>query len=109
MKIKTDFTPGPWKITKGNIGFSVADFIQVPHEYEDGRIMHVQLGQKEYGWSTKESQANARLIAAAPEMFDILTGLCFVEPGSLHNITQRSKNIIEKVTGKTIAELESEI
>ena len=65
MKIKTDFTPGPWKTEKGNIGFSIADYIRVPHEYEDGRLMHVSIGEKEYGWSTKESAANAKLIEAA--------------------------------------------
>jgi len=105
MKIKTNFTPGPWKTIKDNIGISVADYIEVPCEYEDGRVMHVRLGEKEYGWSSKESQANARLIAAAPEMFQVLIEVCF--PGSLHHTIMRAKKLIEKITGKTIEELEN--
>jgi hypothetical protein len=105
MKIKTDFTPGPWKTVKDNIGFSVADYIKVPCEHVDGQEMHVRLGEKEYGWSTKESEANARLIAAAPEMFQMLVDFYF-NPGM--DGIKKMKNIIEKVTGKTIAELEKE-
>jgi len=105
MKIKTGFTPGPWKTIKDSIGFSVADYIEAPCEYEDGRVMHVRLGEKEYAWSTKESEANARLIAAAPEMFQAFVDLYFEDP--LFTL-EKVRKLIEKVTGKTIEELEKE-
>lgn len=107
MKIETNFTPGPWETKKRNIGFSEADFIiaSKSQKYSDA-IMHVSIGEKKYGWSTKESTANARLIAKAPDMFDILYEMSFVEPNSLYHIIQRAKKLIEQVTGKSIEELE---
>lgn len=106
MKIKTNFTPGPWRHEKKMYGFSEMDAIGTNCQYDEGKTMHVTIGEKEYAWSTKESQANARLIAAAPEMFQVLIEVCF--PGSLHHTIMRAKKLIEKITGKTIAELEKE-
>ena len=103
MKIKTNFTPGPWKTEKQRMGFSTADFIRAPCKYPDGELMHVRLGEKEYGWSSRESEANARLIASSPETFNTFVKL-FIHsyvigevPGELQ---KECINLIEKVTGK---------
>lgn len=102
-KIKTPFTPGPWEHKKESIGFSTCDIIKINHEYKDGKTMHVRLGEKEYGWSTKESEANARLIASSPEMFHTFLYL-FIHsyvigevPGELQ---KRCIAIIEEITQK---------
>ena len=101
MKIKTDFTPGPWKYEQSLIGLLTCDFVVMN---DDMYGLHIQQGEKGYGHVTKESGANARLIAAAPEMFQALVDLYFQSDLG----RERIKNIIEKVTGKTIKELESE-
>lgn len=100
-KIKTPFTTGPWKHVKDKIGFSTADFITC-----NGRqsgLTHIMIGQDKYGFSTKESEANARLIALSPEMFHVFLNV-FIHayiigqvPGELQ---KKCISIIEEITQK---------
>lgn len=125
MKIKTDFTPPPWENIKRNLGFSTADFIQAcKSSGASDHLMHVSIGEKKYGYSTDESEANARLIVAAPEMFRLIVDSYFNNSGILdeniiidqcgnsilhrHPLTRRAriKKLIEKIIGKSIEELE---
>ena len=64
-------TPGPWSIheTKGN-GGNISDRVEIAGP-EEGRRKH--LVASIYGFKLPEGQANARLIAAAPEMFEACT------------------------------------
>jgi len=104
MKIKTDFTPGPWEHITHKIGFSTADYVLAcKSETNADSHMHVTIGEKKYGYSTKESAANARLIASAPETFNSFIEL-FIHsyiigqiPGE---IQKKCISIIEKVTQK---------
>lgn len=76
MKTKTQHTPGPWKVDSGEIygpstllnGEKYADMIaRIPVECRDGEII------------TREDEANARLIAAAPELLETLEQCVTVE------------------------------
>jgi hypothetical protein len=63
----SEFTPGPWR--KGDVGE-----IMLNNKYreiisDDGKIGLV------YGIIDQDNKANANLIAAAPELYEALTGL----------------------------------
>ena len=66
-------TPGPWSIheTKGN-GGNISDRVEIAGP-EEGRRKH--LVASIYGFKLPEGQATARLIAAAPELFEALENL----------------------------------
>lgn len=92
-------SPGPWEATKGHIGSKIADFVRTDKKFYDG--MHIHNGEKVFGISTPESEANARLIAAAPEMLETLIKLYKGDDmfkGTL-------QNLIEKATGLPIEEI----
>lgn len=63
-------TPGPWSIheTKGN-GGNISDRVEIAGP-EEGRKR--SLIASIYGFKLPEGQANARLIAAAPELYEAL-------------------------------------
>lgn len=65
----TKYTPGPWQIKKGHIGDKVTFFVS-PNGVYDG--IHIHWGEKRYGIPTQESEANAKLIAAAPDLLEAL-------------------------------------
>ena len=67
-KKKFKHTPGPWTYSKGHIGDKIADFVSCNRESYDG--MHIHNGEKKFGVSSETSEANARLIAAAPDMLE---------------------------------------
>ncbi len=68
-------TPGPWVPSKFGTqvltgdGWSTICVLEGAAQWEDGRGSYAQ----QYGWENQE--ANARLIAAAPEMFRLLAGV----------------------------------
>lgn len=69
-------TPGPWKFY-----FNEYDpkLVQVWSEYDGLRTRHVAfVGNRDSIASSPEVQANARLIAAAPEMLEALKDLVAV-------------------------------
>lgn len=59
MSEKTKSTPGPWHAFLGSYGVSSADGMTVA-------LVHVVARSEE------ENEANARLIAASPEMYEML-------------------------------------
>ena len=77
---ETKFTPGPWRISAGNIGNAIeAQSGKNVHEFDDGfRILATFQPCEPTGKYLEEQEnakANANLIAAAPEMYAVLAWL----------------------------------
>lgn len=96
-----NFTPGPWTATinlehDGEWSYLIA--------HDGGRIA----GNIKIDIASETSKANARLIAAAPEMLDALkTALEFVDSGGLgEGINAHAKATLEQFLSKAIAKAE---
>ena len=99
--MKLEHTPGPWKVDNAHISGCI-----------NAGGKHVALANfnnsvaPETRVSENEHNANARLIAAAPEMLDALISIV-----KLHTLPDKTKEIdiaieaIEKATGKPIDEV----
>ena len=81
--MKTQWTPGPWAIEpvthliekfrkEGMPTFYTASIIPTPDAAFRGYVCHVQDAEHINGIAGPECEANARLIAAAPEMAELL-------------------------------------
>lgn len=66
--MKTEHSPGPWKITRDKISPCAIE----SDKYPDTAIAKVYLTDPESRKRTAEFQANARLIARAPELLEAL-------------------------------------
>ena len=91
---KTKFTPGPW--TSGIRGVLGALRFSVAPENDFGKIVSIC---GDYGAEDKEeSIANARLIAAAPDMYEALEAaiLEYGKPGGPWNVPSSPGSWIEK-------------
>ena len=64
MSSEAKFTPGPWRIRSGRSGVKS----DISCEDRPDTLATTAF----HGWTTNELEANARLIAAAPEMFEAL-------------------------------------
>lgn len=71
--METKHTPGPWKIHKA--GHEENAPIEIIRPNEDGKSY--RLIAKMYGFALEEGKANARLITAAPEMYEALQKCLF--------------------------------
>ncbi len=106
MSGKTKHTPGPWVLR--TIDQSLATV-----ETQDGRYIIGHAGQlREDDWKTGhiERRSNARLIAAAPELLDVVKGFrrkletyVNVYPGDkeLRRLLSNCDAAIAKATGET--------
>lgn len=104
MNVKLKHTPAPWTHSKGHIGGKIADFVSCNRESYDG--IHIHNGEKIYGESSEKSEANARLIAAAPEMLECLIKLYGNLRSFGSNISkENSVEVIEKATGHKMEDL----
>ncbi|MDO5116205.1 MAG: hypothetical protein Q4D58_08930 [Synergistaceae bacterium] len=74
-KMKTEYTPGPWvvHIVEGK-SKNCSPSVEITRLLENGRVR--DLIAKMYGFGLPEGKANASLIAAAPEMADVLIKHC---------------------------------
>lgn len=86
------YTPGPWRLDpKGFIypdkwsNYTVFALAKVSHDEEEGY----------------DRIANGRLLAAAPEMYELLEDFEVIFPSALHNghhdLVARLKNILKKI------------
>jgi len=108
---KLKHTPGPWKFSQGFIGSRHCMFVSCdPYKY-DG--MHIHNGEK-MGEKTDESEANARLIASAPEILEsLILEYKFIKewasaalPEKIFDDLMITKlKVIEKATGMSIDEV----
>lgn len=64
--METKFTPGPWRVGEMRNKYDIV--------IRDSNNSPVALGVVA-GYLLREAEANARLIAAAPELLDVLTRL----------------------------------
>ena len=65
------YTPGPWRVNESKIGSGAnsSDLTEIVGPQRNGAQ---RLIAKMYGCAHPEGQANARLIAAAPELYEAL-------------------------------------
>ncbi|MDH0368005.1 hypothetical protein [Brucella anthropi] len=69
--IETMFTPGPWKTSNGTDIFPVAD-TEGWFYIADCDPSNVPLSREDDGMIYAQAKANARLIAAAPDLYEAL-------------------------------------
>ena len=91
-------TQGPWKLTKG----TAFEYDHLIHDEDKNAV--VCFGP--YGCRTKaETKANARLIAAAPDLLEALQGLAAGDFGAggwtdaMEAFAQKARAAITKATG----------
>lgn len=95
--MSTKHTPGPWEaIQKG--GINAPWNVNVPHLSDTDSMKYVAGA---FGRTGKEQEANARLIAAAPEL---LAFAQMVAGGGydMADIMTEARALIAKATGETI-------
>ena len=99
MASDTKFTPGPWFINRSEMGI---------HKYVEARIGGGMIQEVACCGPTElheQSDANARLIAAAPELYEALVGLLaraeieLVDPEDVHEVVL-AKATISKARGE---------
>ena len=88
-------TPGPWRVSEKR-----GDLIDIRHENNEPGAMSLNLAQvvARQSW-LKEAEANARLIAAAPELLEALQDL--QARACIYVNTSKAKAFIAKATGET--------
>ena len=91
-------TPGPWKASQGlpSIGWHVG----MPGRW---RLIVVGRDERDEGMSDEELRANARLIAAAPELLEALRHLVarVIENGGTGDLIDSALAAIAKAEGIT--------
>lgn len=69
-------TPGPWEVVKHK--YDERNSLQIRAEWHDDNILLASVGTFEVN---DMEQANARLIAAAPDMYELLNSILGNSPG----------------------------
>lgn len=102
--IKTKHTPGPWKVFDSK--YSINPGINA---HPDLTIITFGCKNEIYGImgrTHKEANANAQLIAAAPELLEALEGLMYIgermeeESGETDPFIEKCRKIIAKAQGE---------
>ncbi len=84
-------TPAPWHVGIGNGEGSIfSDSGRT--RLEDGGTTLYPICSYNRGWNADEDAANARLIAAAPELLEALIALLNVESAALHGARTSAAN-----------------
>ena len=105
------FTPGPWHVFAS--GFAAKNYNSV--EINDADGLTLAWAQKFIPPYVEQAEANARLIAAAPELYEALVGLLAVPKiagcrpcggvdlsyGPFENVFAKAVAAIAKVLGET--------
>lgn len=94
-------TPGPWRVSE-----KVGDFIHIRHNNNEPGAMSLNLAHvtARSSWA-REAEANAQLIAAAPELLKVLQTLVFaIDNGTQMDVmiaTDEAEAAIAKALGET--------
>lgn len=75
--MKAKHTPGPWTLTADGAGWYIECSPERGHSVA---YIRAEIGEEDPDTSDDEKEANARLIAAAPELLDALIALLGVAP-----------------------------
>lgn len=99
--MKTSFTPGPWHEGSGNgFGSVFADTGRM--RYENGTVLY-PIATICQGWAENEDAANAKLIAAAPDLLQALQNIArsdeFNGGTFVLELQQIARDAIAKATG----------
>lgn len=99
------YTPGPWVIPSANVFRVIALRDGLPHRVivKDTAEELCWYGHQQIGWlderDSKESAANARLIAAAPEMFELLETIENDDGSVPPWLWERIQEVVKRVKG----------
>jgi hypothetical protein len=112
MGKKLKHTPGPWTYFKEK---QEIDVMNMTIFFDTVQFKENGISENLVRLNDDNSEANARLIAAAPEMLECLIEICtYLQTNKLNSILPTSGyhknmiNIIEKATGLTIEEVLNE-
>ena len=101
------FTPAPWKVTRDmgalTLDIGVTDYVP---DSDDFRGMVAWISETN-GIGSDERQANARLIAAAPSLYEALKGLLeevdahldYEDDPDMQKAAERAREAIQQATG----------
>ena len=93
-----DFTKGKWELYTHVVRVScrVLATIRVP----DSDIANIAYVPVIHGFPEQEGQANARLIAAAPEMYELLMQFAFGSCDDCMRVLDESRKLLDRIDGK---------
>jgi hypothetical protein len=107
--MKAKHTPGPWTLTADGAGWYIECSPERGHSVA---YIRAEIGEEDPDTSDDEKEANARLIAAAPELLEALIALLGVAPSKAPgaglivgaeekhaNALQAARAAIKKATG----------
>ena len=107
--MKAKHTPGPWTLTADGAGWYIECSPERGHSVA---YIRAEIGEEDPDTSDDEKEADARLIAAAPELLDALIALLGVAPSKAPgaglivgaeekhaNALQAARAAIKKATG----------
>ena len=101
--METKHTPGPWTVTADGAGWYIEC---APERGHSVAYIMAEIGEEDPDTSDDEKEANARLIAAAPDLLEALQWLVDILPDpDLDNDelqrtwTRRARAAIAKATG----------
>lgn len=94
-----EHTPGPWFVTRK--GLMIERGVEARGEPgPDGEARWVPVCTMEKDWDAQTVDANARLIAAAPEMLEVLEELLWLREQEFKSAVKK-KNAYERAMSRT--------
>jgi hypothetical protein len=94
MSAETKWTPGPWQVTQCRDGMPFVNVFRVSGP-SDGSAPCTVLFETEYT-ELRENEANARLVAAAPRMYEALERLLLAYEGgtAARSVQRQNKDAV---------------
>ncbi len=86
-------TPGPWKVIDHD-----EEYISVTDEEQQFGICRIDENASE---SRSSMKANARLIAAAPEMYELLKKFAYGPASEITRVMLEAEDILKRVDGES--------